>query len=68
MLDLLSHDIGFVRATLAEHHHFHTIVQDFKYLKVYITLFLLTFRLYKDVTGFVGRNSHRLFIPRVQTI
>ena len=53
MLDLLSHDIGFVRATSAEHRHLHRIVQDFKYLKVYITLFLRSgfIRMLLDLLG-----------------
>ena len=61
-------DIDFVKVTLTEHCHFHTIVQVYKILNHLVPAFLWdTFVLTKDITGFVGRNSHRLFIPRMWT-
>ena len=51
-----------------------TFLQLFKYIKFYITLYLVTylqdmFMFSENLTGYVGRNmnSHRLFIPRMWT-
>ena len=64
----MSNDVGFVKFTLVEHHRFYTIVQVYKILYQLVPVYLqdmLTFS--EKVTGYVGRNSHRLFIPRMQT-
>ena len=60
-----SNDVGFVKVMLAEHHHFHTIVQVYKILHQLVPVYLQDmFTCSEEVTGYVGRNSHRLFIPR----
>ena len=61
-------DVGFAKVTLAERRHFHTIVQVYKILNHLVPAYLQdTFMFTRDLTGFVGRNSHRLFIPRMRT-
>ena len=53
---------------VAERRHFHTIVQVHKILSHLIPAYLQdTFMFTRDLTRLVGRNSHRLFIPRMRT-
>ena len=64
----MCNDVGFIKVTLAECCKFHTIVQVYKILNHLVPAYLRdTFMLSKDVTGFVGRNSHHLLIPRIWT-
>ena len=64
----MSNDVGFVKVTLTEHHHFHTIVQVYKILRQLVPVNLQDmFTFSENVTGCVGRNAHRLFIPRMRT-
>ena len=44
----MCNDTGFLKVTLAEHCHFLTF---YKYIKFYITLYLLTFRIYLCILG-----------------
>ena len=64
----MSNDTGLVKVILTERCHFHTRL--FKYTKFYIILYLLILRISvsKNVTGYIGRNSHQLHIPRMRTI
>ena len=54
---------GFVRVTLAEHHHFHTFVQVYKISHHLIPAYLQdnTFKVSKDFTRFVGTNNHHFY-------
>ena len=64
----MSNNAGFVMVTFTECHHFHTIIQVHKILHQLVPVYLqdmLTFS--ENVTGYVGRNSHQLFIPRMRT-
>ena len=64
----MSDDASFVKVTLAQCRHFHTIIQVFKILHNFVPVYLRDmFKFSVDVTGHVGRNSHRLFIPRMRT-
>ena len=64
----MSDDASFVKVTLAQRRHFHTIIQVFKILHNFVPVYLRDmFKFSVDVTGHVGRNSHRLFIPRMRT-
>ena len=61
-------DVGFAKVTLAERRYFHTIVQVYKILNHLVPAYLQnTFMFTRDLTGFVGRNSHHLYIPRMWT-
>ena len=54
--------------TLAERRTFHTAVQVFKILhNVSPTYMRGLFSYATDVTGHTGRNSHRLYVPRIRT-
>ena len=64
----MSNDVGFAKVTLTESHCFHTIVQVYKILYQLMPVYLQDmFTFSENVTGYVGRNSHRLFIPRMWT-
>ena len=64
----MSDVLSFVKATLAECHHFHTIVQVYLVLRLLVPTYLQDMFMFSDtLTGHAGRNSHRLFIPRVRT-
>ena len=64
----MCNDIGFVKVTLTEHRHFHTIVQVYKILHPPVPTYLQDMVMFSgNVTGYIGRNSHRLFIPRMRT-
>ena len=59
-------DNGFVKVTLTECRHFHMIVQVYKILHHLVPTYLEDMFKFSE-TGYVGRKSHRLFIPRMQT-
>ena len=60
--------LSFVKATLVERHHFHTLVQVYKILHFLVPTYLQNMFVFsRAVTGHAGRNSHRLFIPRMRT-
>ena len=62
------HDVGFVKVTLTECHRFHTIVQVYKILHQLVPVYLQNmFTFSEKVIVYFSRNSHRLFIPRMQT-
>ena len=64
----MSDVLSFVKATLAERRHFHTIVQVYKILHLLVPTYLQDMFMFSDtLTGHAGRNSHRLFIPRMRT-
>ena len=64
----MSGALSFVKATLAERRHFHTIVQVYKILHLLVPTYLQDMFMFSDtLTGHAGRNSHRLFIPRMRT-
>ena len=64
----MSNNVGFVKVTLAERRHFHTIVQVHKILHQLVPVYLQDVLIFSEnVTGYVGRNSHHLFIPRMWT-
>ena len=64
----MSNDVGFVKVTLTECRCFHTIVQVYKILYQLVPVYLqVMFTFSEKVTGYVVRNSHRLFIPRMRT-
>ena len=64
----MSNDVGFVKVTLAECRCFHAIVQVYKILYQLVPVYLQDmFTFSENVTGYVGRNSHHLFIPRMWT-
>ena len=63
----LSNDVGCVKGTLAEHYHFHIIVQVYKILHQFVPvylphIFMFIFMFSENVTGYVGMSSHRLFL------
>ena len=62
----MSGALSFVKATLAERRHFHTIVQVYKILHLLVPIQDM-FMFSDTLTGHVGRNSHRLFIPKMRT-
>ena len=64
----MSNDVGFVKVTLTKHCRFHIIVQVYKILHQLVPIYLqdmLTF--FENVTVYVSRNHHSLFIPRMRT-
>ena len=64
----MSNDVGFVKVTLAEHRHFQSFVQVYKILHQLVPVYLQDMFTFSDkVTRYVGRNSHRLFVPRMRT-
>ena len=64
----MSNDVGFVKVTLAKRCRFHTIVQVYKILHQLVPVYLQDmFTFFENVTVYVSRNHHRLFIPRMQT-
>ena len=64
----MSNDVGFAKVTLTERCRFHTIVQVYKILHQLVPVYLQDmFTFSEKVTGYVGRNSNRSFIPRMRT-
>ena len=66
----MSNDPGFVKVTLTECHHFHPIIQVYKILHHFVPTYLEDmFKFSENVTGYVGRNSHRfcLFLECMRT-
>ena len=60
---------SFLCHTLAERRRFHTAIIVYKILHQLSPAYLrATFNYTTTVTSHVGRNSHRLFVPRVRTI
>ena len=64
----MSNDTGFVKVTLTECRQFHTIVQVYKILHHFEpTCLEHMFKFTENVIGYVGRNSHQMFIPQMRT-
>ena len=64
----MSNDTGFVKVTLAERRHFHSIIQVYKFLHQLVPVYLRDmFTNSANVTGHASRNSYHLFIPRMRT-
>ena len=54
--------------TLIERRRFHAAIQVFRSIHNFSPSYLQNiFQYSKDLTGFCGRNVHRLFVPRVST-